>query len=687
MLFLVCILSSTSYANEQSTGELQSQVKDLKVQNDLLQRKIAQLDSVQSWNIHQYHDDVSSSVSTFMTWVGIIAGLIAIIVTAISIAIPIVTNRRFERRLDDKIKDFIETQERLTTSNKDEQSSWMENLEQEQKIKFDGLLNKMEEIKGDVVKIQERAKESEKNAMISQILSEANREIGEKHFENAIRLCSQLIQKYPNNHDAYNIRGIAYAIQMMFKEAIQNFNEAIRIHPTKHNLSNKALAEVNIKNYAQAIEDYTEAIKLDKNDSKIYAARAFVYAQQNDYEKAKSDYDEAIKINPEEPSYYENRGIMKLSLMKYNDAIDDFSIAIKKKDDEPEFYFNRGNARLENGDNIGAIQDYDEAIKLDGKNYRFFHNRGMAKRRIGNLKESLYDFNESLKINNSIPNLFSSRGALLMDMKKYKEAIEDFSAALLLDENDYTNYYNRGNAKSSLGDYKAAINDYDEAIRLNYKDPSVYYTRGLAKLNLKEYQDAIMDFDEAIKIDKKEPISFYYRSVAKFMLNNLEGALLDCKKAIELDNENPKLYIHKGNIEYKLQKYQIAISDIEMGIAYHASKAEGYNLIALCYLELNMYSKALKYINEAILLTKGKDGFIMDTRGQIHLAMGHHDLALADFNEAIKLNNNVEELFRNRALCYRKMAEIEGDENVKLEFINNAEADETEVERLRKESN
>ena len=51
--------------------------------------------------------------------------------------------------------------------------------------------------------------------------------------------------------------------------------------------------------YAKAIADYDEAIKLNPTNFDIYISRGLIYEAKGDKDRAIADYSEAIKLNPE----------------------------------------------------------------------------------------------------------------------------------------------------------------------------------------------------------------------------------------------------------------------------------------------------------------------------------------------------------------------------------------------------
>ena len=50
--------------------------------------------------------------------------------------------------------------------------------------------------------------------------------------------------------------------------------------------------------HAKAIEDYTNAIRLNPEYATAYINRRFSYVAKGDFERAKKDYTEAIRLDP-----------------------------------------------------------------------------------------------------------------------------------------------------------------------------------------------------------------------------------------------------------------------------------------------------------------------------------------------------------------------------------------------------
>ena len=70
--------------------------------------------------------------------------------------------------------------------------------------------------------------------------------------------------------------------------------------------------------YKQAIQNYDEAIRLSPQDANTYSSRGMAYWHLGQYERAIQDYDEAIELNLQQAEVYYARGnITRKSLVYY----------------------------------------------------------------------------------------------------------------------------------------------------------------------------------------------------------------------------------------------------------------------------------------------------------------------------------------------------------------------------------
>ena len=169
------------------------------------------------------------------------------------------------------------------------------------------------------------------------------------------------------------------------KDAIKLCNEAIEIYPNYANAYyNRGLAYSGIGEHEQAIDDYTKAIEFDSNNAKAYNMRGFSYYALKQYEQAIADYSQAIELYPDYAYAYKNRGYSYYLMGQYEQAISDYSKAIELYpnsnligNDFDWIYNHRGEAYQKLGQYEQALKDYDKAIELNPRGY-FKDNRELC---------------------------------------------------------------------------------------------------------------------------------------------------------------------------------------------------------------------------------------------------------------------------------------------------------------------
>jgi Flp pilus assembly protein TadD len=121
-----------------------------------------------------------------------------------------------------------------------------------------------------------------------------------------------------------------------------------------------------------AIRDFTQAIRLNPQDSLAYGLRGKAYSDKGDLDNAIKDLDESIRLNPKDALTRNNRGYILTKRGQVDMGLRDLNEAARL---DPQFalaYANRGFAYSKRGDFQKALDDFNEAIRLnpkDGKAY------------------------------------------------------------------------------------------------------------------------------------------------------------------------------------------------------------------------------------------------------------------------------------------------------------------------------
>lgn len=116
--------------------------------------------------------------------------------------------------------------------------------------------------------------------------------------------------------------------------------------------------------YQQAIDSFSELIKLDPDNADAYKNRGVSYMKQEKFDLAISDFQKAKKLFPELKGLYSNLGVAWYYKKEYEKAIENYDLEIQMASENPVAYFNRALCLAELGRNDEALDDLSKTLEL-----------------------------------------------------------------------------------------------------------------------------------------------------------------------------------------------------------------------------------------------------------------------------------------------------------------------------------
>ncbi|MFZ4520568.1 MAG: tetratricopeptide repeat protein [Bacteroidales bacterium] len=182
--------------------------------------------------------------------------------------------------------------------------------------------------------------------------------------QEALRLYSASILVGKKNPDAYFHRGSIYGKSGHFREAIADFDEAIRYSPGfTQAFVNRAIAKIMNNDRMGALADLDLAISRGGNQD-AYFNRGVLKNELADYPGAISDIREAINLDPSCGKCYYSLGLANYNAKFYDEAITSFSTCISMNPSSGNAYYYRGLARYESGNPDSCCSDLKKAYSL-----------------------------------------------------------------------------------------------------------------------------------------------------------------------------------------------------------------------------------------------------------------------------------------------------------------------------------
>jgi tetratricopeptide (TPR) repeat protein len=237
---------------------------------------------------------------------------------------------------------------------------------------------------------------------------------------------------------AYNFRGLGSAEKGNYRQAIEDYNVALKINSQYgESLNNRANAYGMIGQNDSALRDFAQLIIVNPKFADAYYNRGNLYLSISDLDKAINDFTEAITIDPGMADAFNNRGVAFRLKGQYEKAFADFNQALSINRMFAEAYCNRGIVYHTHKQFVPAIANFTEALKIKPQYTDAYFNRGVSFAFLGKYDDAIRDFRQVLNINaNYIPAL-ENLGSLLKKMKRYEESSTQYKKILQIKPNDH----------------------------------------------------------------------------------------------------------------------------------------------------------------------------------------------------------------------------------------------------------
>jgi tetratricopeptide (TPR) repeat protein len=472
--------------------------------------------------------------------------------------------------------------------------------------------------------------------------------------------CTDALERNPFLVQAYYARGIARQNLEDFDGAIADYDKGLELkYGDKQMLTNKAIANIQRKNYKEAEGVFEILMKEFPKYSTNYLTRGAMYSEEGDTARAMADYNRAIELDPYYPHAYGNRAILLYQQDRFEEALADLNEAIHLNNREPGYYINRGLVQYQLNNLRGAMADYDQVVNMESDNLIARFNRGLLRAQIGD--------------NN--------------------RAIEDFDVVIELEPDNYMAIYNRALLNYDIGDYRSSIRDLDKVLEQYPNFVSGYYTRSEAKRKIKDAAGADKDYWYAYNLDEKLRNERKNKKTTDDTDNDDSDAVADKKtqntreqsdksidkfnRLVVYDKEEERKNKYNSDIRGRVQDKNVKVDIEPMFIVtyyekidnvkkplYYSKMVDECNVTSGLGMRLRLTNQEAS-LNQAQIDTHFNSindysakiaANPMDYRGYLGRAM---DLMLVqDFTEAIKDFTKVIELNPDFALAYFNRANV-----------------------------
>ncbi|KRY50815.1 Stress-induced-phosphoprotein 1 [Trichinella britovi] len=416
------------------------------------------------------------------------------------------------------------------------------------------------------------------------------------------------------------------------------------------------------ENYAEAIDLYTKAIKLDPNNYILYSNRSAAHAKNKNYDEALADAEKTIELKPDWAKGYSRKAAALSLLGKGVDAI--YTLSTGLHYDPANIQLRESyKAELENsaGDLFQIFLDDAARKRLEG-----LYPKADVKRDdipLDRLREILMDkltqmdtdYSGNLKKESSSPKEPSpppkettpaqdkameekNLGNACYKQRNFEAAHEHYDKAIELDPNNITLLNNKAAVYFEEGNYEKCIEFCTKAVDIGRENRADYSLIGkaLARIGnayvkLGDLKSALNFYDKSLSEHREPTVVKKRQAIAKQLAEDEKRAYYNPQLSLE-EKE-------KGNQFFKEGKYPEAVKHYTEAIKRNPEDGKLYSNRAACYTKLMEFQMAVSDCEKCIKLDPT---FIKAyiRKGAALMALKEPIRAMKAFEEALKIDPN-----------------------------------------------
>ncbi|WP_421763043.1 tetratricopeptide repeat protein [Ekhidna sp.] len=301
-----------------------------------------------------------------------------------------------------------------------------------------------------------------------------------------------VIQKEPDNIEAYFQKGLIYYNTASIDQAIKDFSYVIE---NQRGSETKAI----YYGYDPSGEKGTFLTTLQSMIGRVYQYRGLCYQQNGNWDQALADFSEAFE--------YEANA---------------------------DLYINRSQLYAKMGRESAATADLKSAIQLDSTNYRAWYNLAIMDESVQLPPELIAD--------EEFAPMLNLVGANAYESGDYSAAAMYHSKAIEANPEDDLAYVSRGKALLRTGAFGQARRDFIKAMQLEPSRTEAFYLIGNSLFHEKKFKDAVGFYEQYLSIDAQYENVWFNAAMAYLSLKEKDKACkylqnaqrLGMQKAIEM---------------------------------------------------------------------------------------------------------------------------------------------------------
>ena len=231
----------------------------------------------------------------------------------------------------------------------------------------------------------------------------------------------------------------------------------------------------------------------------LLASRCFAYGRSGELDRAVDDCSEAIRLDPRLGGAYHYRAFALRLADRLDPALSDYGEVIRLKPEwRGEAHAARARVWYEKGDLNSALADLDAAARANPNNWSLHYVRALVWIRKGDFDRAVASASEAIRVMPQNSQGYSIRGESWRMKGDLDRALADQDKAVEIPGSWSVSFTRRADTRRYRGENDRAIADYDRALRSSPGYVPALVGRGLTYERMGDLGRAKAAFEEAI---------------------------------------------------------------------------------------------------------------------------------------------------------------------------------------------
>ena len=480
--------------------------------------------------------------------------------------------------------------------------------------------------------------------------------IQEKNYDLALAQIDTMSARWSKYARAYAMQAEVYLLKKDTTKAVKSLDKSLELDPYDGGIwAERAVISLARQKWKEGEEFLTKSIHLLPKHSGNYINRALARFNQNNLRGAMADYDTALDLDPNNFLGHYNRGLLRAQVGDDNRGIEDFDFVLKLEPNNIMALFNRALLLEQTGNLRAAIRDYSKVIE-EYPNFWFgLQHRASCYRRLGNTKQAELDEFRILKA--QMDKHYGKQPRLSKKQMRKRSDIDPdkYNQLVVADEQEVEHEYKsdyRGRVQNRKTDvallpmYALTFIQPQNSVKVdtpfeNSVDAfnqtsgsrTIYLscdqaTVGESRMKrIFEYIDSLSTIIDQAKTTAKVAPLLLLRAVAYASIQNFDNAIDDLSICLQIDSTSSLAYWQRAVCQAKINEF---------------NASEGTNI------DLKS-ANVLGDLSDAIALAP-QNSYLYYNRGNLYALRGDYQRAIADYSQALTLNQDLAEAWYNRGL-------------------------------------